>query len=112
MVQREACLGVHILVDLEGLAKGKNVLRKSSKLPHVPDAVQHGGLFGFWWFGRDRFLHLLTAPLARRHHIEADAVATIEGWRFLSRRRSGRKDVVVCDDGKTGARVVGNCKWK
>lgn len=83
MVYREACLGVHILVDLEGFSKGENVLGKRSKLPHIPNAIQHGGLFRFWWFGRDRFLHLLTAPLARRDHLEADDGGTaIEGGRL------------------------------
>lgn len=83
---------------------------KSSKLPHVPNAVQHGWLFCFGWFGRDRFLHLLTAPLARRDHVEADAVAALEGRQVVSRLGGGRDGIAVCDVSKTGARVAAICK--
>jgi hypothetical protein len=59
-------LDVEVPVDLEGVAKQADVLRKIGKLPHVAQSLQRAGCLD-WLLG----LHLVAGALSCRHGEDA-----------------------------------------
>jgi hypothetical protein len=61
-------LDIEILVDLDSVAKEKNVLHQTGKLPHIPQIFQcFGGLGGHLWLGGLVEQGLIRRALEARH---------------------------------------------